>query len=134
MHNLTKLLTPTERSSKLAQFPFTEVCECWAFCSTMKTKWSLTKTLAPKFEWCDSLHKFTAIVDRKSEGNWSFSTLLTLALLMFIFLTVKCVNVICDVLRWRRQTVVWELSFNYEQIQLWKHNIALPYFNTQIRE
>ena len=84
------------------------------------------QTSVPKFEWCDPPLKFVAIFDRKSEGNWSFSTLLNLALLMLIFLTLMCFKVISDALRWRRQNVFMEISFHYEQNQLWKYNIAWP--------
>ena len=92
------------------------------------------QTSVPKFEWCDPPLKFVAIFDRKSEGNWSFSTLLNLAFLMLIFLTLMCFKVISDALRWRRQNVFMELSFHYEQNQLWKYNIAWPCLSTQIRE
>ena len=34
------------------------------------------------------------------------------------FFTVKCINVIWDALRCRRQIVILDLSFHFEQIQL----------------
>ena len=46
---------------------------------------SLPQTSAPKCEVCDSPLELATIVDWNYEGDWSFSTSLTLALLLLIF-------------------------------------------------
>ena len=74
---------------------------------------SSTQISAPNFEWYDSPHKFAAIFDQKSEGNWSFSIfLLTPALLILIFFLRWCVS-------------RWSGMHCHDADRMWSRNWAL---------
>ena len=96
----------------------------WRWKQSVQSASPSTRTLAPKFERYDPRVKFAALFDWKSEPSITDVE----------FFDIKCFKVIWDALRWRRQILVMELSFHYEQNQLWKYNVAWPCLSTEIRE